>query len=421
VEDVSGGWERGPHDEGEGNETPLTVYGERAQPLDLHWSIELDDCPPGTGIPMKSDSWTGKLTLVVGATLVGLGLLGATGEFVVRYRERHRSTVPGTMPLLFYRHSRLRHALVRKYDYFGWVHIDREGFRGREVTAEKQREVLRIMVVGSSTTFDPQVTSDSATWPARLEGWLMRLSPRRKVEVINAGVPGYYVIDNVIRLEIELHQYKPDLIILYEGHNDLFGALQQGKGDADSPSSRPGEMPAVTPWQRWLSDHSLFYTKLQGRLKVIELPRRAGAGPGARTGASVEALLNKGANNFTRHLTVFLAVARALGLRVVLPELVHVSGVGATEERDPAIREEWQRAVPFARPENVLSGYVRYRDALRRVAEQNEVSWIPTASFDLAGPKWYAPGDPIHFNDRGADRFAEQMARALLAAGVLPQ
>ena len=59
---------------------------------------------------------------------------------------------------------------------------------------------------------------------------MRRLLPGRRIEVINAGVPGYRVIDNVVRLETELYQYRPDLIILYEVHNDLFTALPH---DAD--------------------------------------------------------------------------------------------------------------------------------------------------------------------------------------------
>lgn len=372
--------------------------------------------------PASHRHWIAKLTLALVATLVTVALVGGMGELAVRYRERHRNSVPGSISMMFYRHSRLRHALVRNYDYFGWVHIDAQGFRGPDVRTEKQSGVRRIMVVGSSTTFDPQVTSDAATWPARLQVWLTRLSPGRKVEVINAGVPGYRVLDDLIRLEIELYQYQPDLIILYEGHNDLFGALQRGGAgggdDGDAPPSRPGEMPTVTPWEHWLTDHSLLYEKLKKRLIVINFTARGGAVLRSRGAASLDPLLDRGAENVARDVTAFLAVARSLGFRVAVPELVHISGAGVTREPDLSARDEWRRAVPFASPEAVLSGYARYTAAVRAVIEREGSTWIPTASCGLTGRKWYAAEDPIHFNDAGADRFAECIARALLAAGL---
>ena len=101
------------------------------------------------------------LLAVFSATLaLTTGLL--LGEFAVRYRERHRTTVPGSTPLLFYRHSRLGHALVRNYDYFGWIHVNRQGFRGASVPLDKQPGTLRVMAVGGSTTFDDFVTRDEA-------------------------------------------------------------------------------------------------------------------------------------------------------------------------------------------------------------------------------------------------------------------
>ena len=103
-------------------------------------------------------------------TLFAVTATSIAGESYLRYREQHRATFDGIMPTLFYRHSRLGHALVRDFEYFGRIHIDREGFRGPEVALAKAPGVTRIMVVGSSTTFDPGVSHDSLAWPARLKG-----------------------------------------------------------------------------------------------------------------------------------------------------------------------------------------------------------------------------------------------------------
>jgi len=359
------------------------------------------------------------LLAVFSATLaLTTGLL--LGEFAVRYRERHRTTVPGSTPLLFYRHSRLGHALVRNYDYFGWIHVNRQGFRGASVPLDKQPGTLRVMAVGGSTTFDDFVTRDEAAWPARLRFWLRELAPNRPVEVINAGTPGYRVIDDLIRLETDLYAYRPDVIVLYQAHNDLFAALQEASREP-LETDRPFEVPAVTPWAQWLKRHSLLYGKVTERLQIANFRRRGRAVSLDRDAAHERSLrgLESGARQFERDVRLFLTVARTLGSRVVIPEVVEVSGVGVEEEPDSAIQRMWSSSVPSAPPEVVLAGYRRFNAVLHSLSVQFSVPFIPTESFGLKGTQFYADGDPIHFNDRGADRMGHAMAEALVASGAL--
>ncbi len=364
------------------------------------------------------------LLVVVLSGLVALATLSLAGEFAFRYRERHRTSVPGTFPLLFYRHTRLGHALVRSYDYFGWVHVNAQGFRGAEVAEVKRPGVTRIMAVGGSTTFDSFVSADERAWPARLAFWLHRLAPEQPVEVVNAGVPGYRVIDDLIRLQTELYRFKPDVIILYATHNDLIAALafaaRHREAGAEPTTATPGEVPVVTPWEHWLSRHSMLYTKVLLRWKALNLSwegRRINPNDSASVDTS-DALLERGLDQFERDLTSYLVLARSLGIRVVVPEVVHISGVGTLVEADPTIRTAW-RTVPFASVSAVLAAYHRYGQRIRTVTDRLGVTFISTAAFGLRGAEWYSEGDPMHFNDLGADRMGEAMAQALLEASVL--
>src|SRR5688500_10159884 len=102
------------------------------------------------------------------------------------------------------------------------------------------------MTVGGSTTVDGDVTKDEKAWPARLEFWLDSLESCRRFEVINAGVSGYRVIENVIRFQTELYRYRPDVIVLYGSeHNDLLSALVGAADTTFRFEPRPGELPAV--------------------------------------------------------------------------------------------------------------------------------------------------------------------------------
>ncbi len=70
-------------------------------------------------------------------------LLFVGGEVLIRYREWRRDTVPGTLPLIFYRHSRFPLGLTRGTEYFGWVNINRHGFRGPEVDVAREPGTVR--------------------------------------------------------------------------------------------------------------------------------------------------------------------------------------------------------------------------------------------------------------------------------------
>ncbi len=364
-----------------------------------------------------------KLLTVAVAFLLAIVCVGALGEFVLRRVERNRKTVPETMPSLYYPHGRLRYALVRNSSYYDWAHVNGQGFRGRrDVSVEKPAGVLRIMCVGGSTTFDTTVSGDERAWPARLEHHLREIAHDRRIEVINAGVPGYRNLDNLIRLETDLHRYKPDVIVLYEIHNDLYESLK-AMNEPEQAGDTPGEMPTATPWGQWLNRNSLLYQKLGNAMKVFRFRRgnrRAAQQSEAETNARVAAALEGGAADFERNLRAFVAVANSLGIRIVIPEVVNISGAGSADENEESIRQVWQINFPYAAPETVLRGYVGFNEAARRVAScAISAVFIPTAGFGLRGTEQFAPSDPIHFNDAGADKMGRRMAEALLASSAL--
>jgi lysophospholipase L1-like esterase len=360
-----------------------------------------------------------KLLVIGGAAFVTLVVLFTAGEITVRYREKHRATVPGTMPLLFYRHERLGHALLRNADYFGWVSTDSNGFRVTPGTTAGTTPLVRIVADGGSTTFDGNTGADRRTWPARLQYWLTQLTPDSRVEVTNAGVPGYRVVENLIRLQTELYRCKPNVIILLQGHNDLFRALRGEAVEPERDPSRPGEIRNHSFLRSWLSAHSLFYAKVQERLNILAFRSRGRRSlAGAESDAVFDRRLTEGAEQFERDLRSFVAVAGTLGITVVLPAVVHVTGPDdSTVAGNEA--DVWRNAVPFAPPEMVLRGYRRYNDVIRRVAEETGAFYIDTRAFDLHGRRFYDDGDPIHFSPEGADAMGRHLAQSLIDAGVI--
>lgn len=376
--------------------------------------------PRPTSSKARGHRWA---ELVLAGVSLGVTLVIAccAAEYFVRHRERTRSTVPGTMPTLYYQHDRLHHALVRNYDYFGWAHVGPQGFRGiADVPVTKAAGTIRVMAVGSSTTFDIGVSADSNSWPARLERELNAQLGRAKVEVINAGVPGYTALDDLIRLQTDLYQYQPDLIIFYEGHNDLFGALHRAV-EVPAPTDRPDLVMAATPWTQWLARHSLLYDKLISKLEVLTRVARGRRlrNEHLRSAARFDTVFAEGSRDFERNVTSFVLVAKSLGIRVIIPQLIFAADT-TVANGGLALKHEWSQAVPYANTARVLDGYAKFNSVLQKVAERESLLFIPASSFGLNNTSFFAEGDPIHFDDSGARRMAERLANVLITQHVLP-
>ena len=98
--------------------------------------------------------------------------------------------------------------------------INSEGFRGQEFSKDKPDNTYRIIAVGGSTTFSVGVTEENA-WPRILEKKLQNLSIGKNIEVINAGIPAITSFHESKLIKEKLIHYKPDLIIVYDGMNDV--------------------------------------------------------------------------------------------------------------------------------------------------------------------------------------------------------
>lgn len=99
------------------------------------------------------------------------------------------------------------------------VSINRLGFRGPDFSAAKDG-AYRIVALGESSTFGMTIRPGDQPWPEMLEELIrQRLKTRRPVQVINAGVPAYTILDNLSRLAADILPLQPDMIISYHGAN----------------------------------------------------------------------------------------------------------------------------------------------------------------------------------------------------------
>ena len=98
-------------------------------------------------------------------------------------------------------------------------HVNRLGFRGRETSREKG-DRFRIVTLGESTTFEVTLFPEHRPWPELLEARIAdELACDRPVEVVNAGVPGWTLANQVMRFSDDITPLAPDLVVSYHGFN----------------------------------------------------------------------------------------------------------------------------------------------------------------------------------------------------------
>ena len=89
----------------------------------------------------------------------------------------------------------------------------------------RDHQTLRIVALGSSSTYGTGASGEAATYPSRLQAELAQMFPGLALEVINKGVPGEIAADMVGRLEQDVLALAPDLVVWQTGTNDALRDL----------------------------------------------------------------------------------------------------------------------------------------------------------------------------------------------------
>ena len=105
--------------------------------------------------------------------------------------------------------------------HFPTMNINEYGFRGPEFLQEKSGDTYRVVVVGGSTTFAIRILSDDGSIPGHLQKNFDKLNLDKKIEVINAGIDAQTSNDEIHLIKTKIVNLNPDLIIVYDGHNDV--------------------------------------------------------------------------------------------------------------------------------------------------------------------------------------------------------
>lgn len=346
-----------------------------------------------------------KKLLFAAAMLLGIPLLAET---VVRIRDaiRFGSTAPADQ--LYLPHPQLGKVLRPGATLSGAttkVRINSLGFRGPEISVPKPPGTFRIACLGGSTTFGTYSSSDETTWPAFLQQKIQQRCPHLRVEVINAGVPGYRLAESRINLLQRVVPIDPDLVIVYHACNDISSQQARAFGSQSQIASQP------MIGTQWLTRHSLLFDKLAKNIRIMQTPATE---PHRR-----DRLPDSAVRTYRQHLESLLAECRDRNIPAALCTM-------ATQFRADQPENIQRKAAgtalyynEYLSVEGLIHAYRTFNEALQTVAEEHR---LPSADLVAAVPgqsRYF--GDSVHFTDAGCRRVADCIFAALVDAGLIPQ
>lgn len=282
------------------------------------------------------------------------------------------------------------------------VTVNEHGFRGPAPAAKKPPGALRVVAVGNSSTFGWGV-NDGETYPARLQELLRGRVAGRRVEVMNAGVPGYSSFQGTRLLAESVLPLAPDCVVLSFGFNDSRRAATTDSAFA-AARARPLARAAR------LAGQLVLYRTLERAI------RRAGAGGGGADGRLSPAAADRRevrvpVGEFDARMREMLRMVRAAGARPILLAMVI-----PPEYRDALARLASEEGAPLLETRPYLLARCRepeVRAAFAAEIERHEAAWR-----DVPPTTWRHPAyaDAMHPSALGHALIAEWLAGAIAGA-----
>ena len=273
--------------------------------------------------------------------------------------------------------------------------INSKGFVGPEFDDQPSAGVYRIMALGDSCTFGFW----QVVYPGRLERLLDDGGTSRRFEVINAGIEGYNSTFALGRIQDELLRYRPHLMIIYIGWNDLM------KTDP-SNASRVDEY----PWLAELLDRSYLikaYKKLLFvNLRPLVLQPSTSADP-----ADAQAFDHFVPTRYRANLEEIIRLLRSRHTEVMLMTLPTVVHQGMTSKELRQARVFFPYFAGAYGVARFLSLHGAYNRTIADVSRRERVELVDlTAAFDPITEKTSYFWDTMHPSLGGHRLIAESVS-----------
>ncbi len=202
---------------------------------------------------------------------------------------------------------------------------NQDGFRATGITVKKPPGALRILCIGDSVTFGGGCISDNETYPYYLQCRLNEGYPHRKIQVINAGCPGYTSVQGLELLKRKGLSYNPDIIIVGFVHHEH---LLAPKTDLQQMTSAPESVRYI----KSLLYRSSFYLMLRRIIAPSTLSMSYLAG--ASSEPNGEMIMRVPVEYYNKTLQEFIDLATREKIALIFLNLPNPDGFTQQQENE---------------------------------------------------------------------------------------
>lgn len=295
------------------------------------------------------------------------------------------------------------------------------GFRSPEVDLEKRQGITRIVCVGSSESYG-LYESAGKEWPAQLQA----LVPPSRYQVVNASVVGLSLTSFRSYLQKHVFPLHPDIVVLVV--NPIFYVTGQSRAELNK--NTPVQAAATAPRAPSVKEGVVAQLRILPKLKQVVKQAVSTAWPEAFKRYQLESTLKQVQElerslsgrkpmeavppaylkSFEEELTRTVEFIRSHQARVILtsyPALISPDNLSLY----PEIFLDNRRFCIELSQAGLLDTFTSFNAATERISRELGVTFVDT---HLALPKSTEFfGDNVHYTDKGARVFAEQVLRGI--------
>mgnify|MGYP001555340495 CR=1 FL=1 len=272
------------------------------------------------------------------------------------------------------------------------ITINEDGYRGRKLGESNDGTVSRVLCLGDSNFFGYPLDDQDAL-PYVLEATLNRDCPRSHWEVVNAGVPGYTVVQGWRWYQSKFQQHHFDVLMLSFLNNE---AWRQPNSDADlllqkSSSIQPlAELARQSRLVNWTE--SWFRPAIPKQRYVPRVSRE----------------------DYASHYRLLVDAAQNAGTRVVILDYRAYDQYEPYSQVLRQLADEKQieyifvggRVVAAVEDSTILEQYPSQKERVER-------RWGSAVLSERPYLWYYAEYHPEHLNELGVAWFADQLSETL--------
>lgn len=293
------------------------------------------------------------------------------------------------------------------------LHIDSSGFRGDDISIQKAANTFRIFVLGGSTVLNATIPYEHI-FTKLLQDKLRNKYKNIHIVVLNAGSDGYTSEHSLIQYLFKIRDFKPDLIITWQGINDMYyscprASISTGEYKSDYSHYYGVLAPIINTYFASTFPVSLqvnfvsfdllrhffqynFYSDLTGLIQ-----KKAGTSRFGRSAKSISMHKYPSLNAFTRNMTYLVKNVAGDKTSLILANQPYLYKKGIT--MNWFMQQSCLVNNTYPNLESLIYGINLFNNASKNVAKENNVPYIDLASYIPKTTEYFS--DDVHYTEKG--------------------